>query len=149
MRCEEALSRIVDCLEEDHEQPPESAFREHLQQCLACRREFEQLQEFWLDLGNSPVPVHEVIETRAALMAALKWRSTMRAALKAAAAIVIFAGLAIGAGTFFKSGPTTNTLSHVRGAAGAPAELVEYGDYECPPCYARQYHLMIDRLLEK
>ena len=149
MRCEEVRSLIADYLDEDHEMKVETEFREHLQQCTECRGEFEQLRKIWIELGNCSVPVHEGAETRAALIAAVKWRSNMKAALKAVAAIVIFAGLAVGAGTFLKSGSKTDTRSHIRGSDDAAVELVEYGDYECPPCYAHQYHVMIDRLLEK
>ncbi len=148
MRCEDAISRIADNLDEDHGQSDESELREHLMQCSSCRYEFEQFQKFWLELGSIPVPVHDGLVTKAALMAALKWRSNVRAALKAVAAIVIFAGIAVAAGILLKPGPA-KVLAHVRGESGAPIELVEYGDYECPPCYAHGYHLMIDRLLEK
>lgn len=146
MQCEEARSRFVDFLEEDQ------LVRDHLQQCVECRKEFEQLQNFWLELGDSPVPVREATETRAAVMesmAELKRRSNMKTVLKVAAGIVLFVGIAVGAGRFLKPGSATDSLSHIRGAAAAQVELVEYGDYECPPCYAHQYHLMIDRMLEK
>ena len=41
--------------------------------------------------------------------------------------------------------PVTSDRDHVRGPVDAPAELVEYGDYECPFCAAA--HPVVEGLL--
>jgi protein-disulfide isomerase len=75
----------------------------------------------------------------------------MREVLKAAAIIVIVAGFAAGASLFLgrrkESRPALDTITHLRGSEAAPVTLVEYGDYECPPCF--RYEQIIRRLLEK
>ena len=76
----------------------------------------------------------------------------MREIVKAAAIVVILAGLATGASLIVgrHTGTTpvaVNGLAHVRGADTAPITLVEYGDYECPPCFP--YEQIVRRLLEK
>ena len=63
----------------------------------------------------------------------------MRRVLKATAIILILAGLAAGASLWLSERPEKDSAGvlstgHVRGDAMAPATLVEYGDYECPPC---------------
>jgi protein-disulfide isomerase len=80
---------------------------------------------------------------------------------QAAAVIVVVAGLAAGASMYLKQDrssprqPATSVIpakainAHVRGFPGAPIALVEYGDYECPPCNSYQYQSSIDRLLMK
>jgi protein-disulfide isomerase len=42
--------------------------------------------------------------------------------------------------------PQVTADDHVRGSAGAPVTVVEYGDYECPYCRgaARDVHLLLD-----
>jgi protein-disulfide isomerase len=75
----------------------------------------------------------------------------MREVVKAAAVIVIVAGIAAGASLFLGSRtetrPVLNAKAHIRGSETAPNTLVEYGDYECPPCY--RYEEIVRRLLEK
>ncbi len=43
--------------------------------------------------------------------------------------------------------PELTADDHVRGAAGAPVTILEYGDYECPYCRGafRDVHLLLDR----
>jgi protein-disulfide isomerase len=151
MRCEKARSHITDCLSDTLPDPARTEVHAHLLQCSECHREFEDFRELWADLEKSPVPVSEMAGTREALIAQLKWRSNMRLAVKVLVVLGMVVGLATAAGRWVK--PATyspgKVAAHVRGELGATVTLVEYGDYECPPCYARQYHLIIDRLLKK
>jgi protein-disulfide isomerase len=156
MQCDEARFHSADYLNEGRPRSVQSEVYAHLRTCAACRREFEELQALWSDLGSTHAPSNERLETRAALIAELKWRSNMRVVFKAIVVLLIGAGLAAGAGLLLRSNTpappsavATAAAGHSRGAEGASVVLVEYGDYECPPCFARQYHVIIDRLLEK
>jgi protein-disulfide isomerase len=76
----------------------------------------------------------------------------MRVVLKAVVILIIGASLAAGAGFLITRkplSPAAAVAGHFKGTESAPVMLVEYGDYECPPCYAHNYHVIIDRLLEK
>jgi protein-disulfide isomerase len=80
-----------------------------------------------------------------------RWRLDMREIVKAAAIIVIVAGLAAGASLFLgkrtEPRPVLDASAHIRGSRTATITLVEYGDYECPPCFRNEG--IIRRLLEK
>ena len=143
MQCDEARSHIADYIGSADRG---SELDAHLRTCADCRREFEEFQSLWSDLGSTHAPLNERLDARAALIAELKWRSNMRVVLKAVLALVVVTSLAAGAGLFLTS---KSPADHSRGSGGAPVVIVEYGDYECPPCFARQYHVIIDRLLEK
>jgi protein-disulfide isomerase len=86
-------------------------------------------------------------------------RKDMRPTIRAIFAIIVVATLAAGAGlllhrepevavTFTGPQPIARQASgNVRGLANAPFTLVEYGDYECPPCAVS--HRIVKELLEK
>jgi protein-disulfide isomerase len=105
------------------------------------------------------VPQMERLDIRTRVLAAaaapgwnlFKWRLEMKEVVKAAAIIVIVAGLAAGASLFLGRRPETRPVldatAHMRGSRTATITLVEYGDYECPPCF--RYEGIIRRLLEK
>jgi protein-disulfide isomerase len=104
------------------------------------------------------VPDHDGTNTRAELLADLKWRSNMRHVLRAAAVIVLAAGLTTGATLMLQTktaapvvnSPESNLLGrHVRGNPSARITVVEYVDYECPPCATYYGNGTIDRLLQK
>jgi protein-disulfide isomerase len=73
----------------------------------------------------------------------------MKLALRAAAIIIVVAGLAAGASLWLSRHSTSisDAASHVRGRADAPITLLEYGDYECPPCAS--YQVVTQKLLAK
>jgi len=119
------------------------------------------MERLWGGLGTIPVPPMEASNVRHAVLGAASvpgWRFfgrrfTMKEALRAAAVILVVAGFAAGAG--FWLGRRAESLSsdssavrgHVLGKSQAPITLVEYGDYECPPCAS--FAPMVEKLLEK
>jgi protein-disulfide isomerase len=80
-------------------------------------------------------------------------RFTMKEALRAAAVIVVVASLAAGASLWLgrrtESVPSGSSVvrGQVLGRTDAPVTLVEYGDYECPPCAS--FAPIVGKLLEK
>jgi protein-disulfide isomerase len=159
MRCEEVRESVVDKLSGTLTADGESRLQEHLAQCSACRDEYADLGNIWADMEHIRVPQMERRDIRANVLAAaaapgwnlFRWRLDMREVVKAAAVIVIVAGIAAGASLFLGSRtetrPVLNAKAHIRGSETAPNTLVEYGDYECPPCY--RYEEIVRRLLEK
>jgi protein-disulfide isomerase len=159
MRCEEVREIVIDKLSGTLTAADESGFQEHLEQCSVCRDEYAHLGNIWADMEHIRVPQMERRDIRANVLAAaaapgwnlFRWRLDMREVVKAAAVIVIVAGIAAGASLFLGSRtetrPVLNAKAHIRGSETAPNTLVEYGDYECPPCY--RYEEIVRRLLEK
>jgi protein-disulfide isomerase len=159
MRCEEVREIVVDKLSGALTAAEESQLQEHLAQCAACRDEWAELGSIWADMEHVRVPQMERFDIRMRVLAAaaapgwnlFKWRLDMREIVKAAAIIVIVAGLAAGASLYLgihtETRPAPNTLAHVRGSESASITLVEYGDYECPTCI--NYQRIVRRLLEK
>jgi protein-disulfide isomerase len=159
MRCEEVREIVVDKLSGALTTARESLLQEHLAGCAVCRDEYAELGNIWADMEQIRVPQMERLDMRVNVLAAaaapgwnlLKWRLDMREVVKAAAVIVIVAGLAAGASLFLgrrtETRPVLNTTAHIRGSGTAPITLVEYGDYECPPCF--RYEEIVRRLLEK
>jgi protein-disulfide isomerase len=159
MRCEEVREIVVDKLSGALTAAEESRLQEHLAQCAACRDEWAELGSIWADMEHIRVPQMEHIDIRMNVLAAaaapgwnlFRWRLDMREIVKAAAIIVIVAGLAAGASLFLgkrtEPRPVLDASAHIRGSRTATITLVEYGDYECPPCFRNEG--IIRRLLEK
>src|SRR5262245_48239946 len=97
MRCDEVRENFPDYLTETLSPEDRAALHEHLAECVQCRREFESVEGFWQSLDQMTVPSHDGSQSRVAVMAALKRRTTMRVVLKAAAVIIVISGLAAGA----------------------------------------------------
>ena len=72
----------------------------------------------------------------------------MKVVLKAAAILVVLVGVAAGATLLVKPKPA-DFAPHTRGPQNAQVSLIEYGDYECPPCFSYRYHVIIDQLIAK
>jgi protein-disulfide isomerase len=159
MRCEEIREIIFDKVSGALTAAGDSRLTEHLEQCAACRDECAALGSTWADMGHIRVPQMERLDIRTRVLTAaaapgwnlFKWRLDMRDVVKAAAIIVLVAGLAAGAslilGRRSETRPVLNATAHTRGSETATITLVEYGDYECPPCL--RYEEIVRRLLEK
>jgi protein-disulfide isomerase len=161
MQCEEAREAIADKLAGTLAASLEARLRNHLDECSVCRDEFVEMERIWAGLGTIAVPPMDVSTVRSAVLAAASvsgWRLfgrrfTMKEALRAAATIVVVAGLAAGASLWL--GRRAESLStdssvvrgQVLGNPNAPVTLVEYGDYECPPCAS--FAPIVANLLEK
>jgi len=161
MRCEEAREAIADELAGTLAASAEAQLKEHLTKCSACRDELLEMERIWAGLGTISVPPMEASNVRRALLDAAtvpNWRFfgrrfTMKEALRAAAVIVVVAGLAAGASLWLGrraeslSSDSNAVRGQVLGKVEAPVVLVEYGDYECPPCAALAP--VVEKLLEK
>lgn len=158
MHCEEARELIADKLTGTLSAGAEARLREHLAGCAVCREELAQMEDIWSTLGWIPVPRMQSSGVRRTVLNAAEGsgvgffgrKFTMREALRAAAVIVVVASLAAGAGLWLGRHRETDSdtiAGQVRGSADAPIALVEYGDYECPPCVS--YQVTVRRLLEK
>ena len=173
MRCEEVRENIADYIAEALPETLEVLIEEHARACTTCRSELGGLRTFWADLGQISSPRFDPSATRAAIANAVsslghdlvdaplsKWRIDMRFALKAAAIIVVLASLAAGAGILMShreesgihSAPSPRVPRKIDpartfGSPSAPITLVEYGDYECPPCFS--HHSVITELMKQ
>ena len=174
MRCKEIQEQFAEYLAGTLATPVD--VRDHLDVCVSCRTEFEELRNLWGELGDIPVPASDSSATRLAVdaaLAALKtemhpnrtveaapstWlppgitnrRKDMRPTIRAIFVIIVVATLAAGAGLLLhrETEVAVRPVSgNVRGLASAPFSLVEYGDYDCPPCAVS--HRVVKELLEK
>lgn len=150
MRCEEVEHDIAEYLAGTL--PPESLLLEHLAECQRCRNEVGALKETWADLANLQVPPSAPVMNPSLLMTlkavnAEKYigRSRMTYLAKPVLLVMVtlitafFAGRSLLQPTHepavVAGHPAGNAAeSHYRGDSNAPATLLEYGDYECPPC---------------
>src|SRR5262245_36104056 len=162
MRCDEAENDIAEYLAGTLS--PESPLLEHLEVCPRCRANVQELQSTWADLEHMPVPRTSPVmgpALQAAVAEATKlpiWRRPMPYLLKPALFILmsVAAALFLGHSLVEKSlhetavktelPALTDNEGHFRGPASAPLTLVEYGDYQCPPCGA--YNLVINDVLK-
>jgi predicted DsbA family dithiol-disulfide isomerase len=129
--------------------PASADFIQHLEECSHCRAEIEGLRNTWTDLRQIEVPMRTAT-MKPDLLAELaavnlethhtpNWRKFMPYAL-GSLLIVVFQ---IGSAFITRNAPVPN----YRGAADAPVTLVEYGDYECPPC--ARYNPVLKDLLQR
>lgn len=142
MRCEEIRGMMAGDLAGSLTEA-ESRLQEHLVECSHCREEFADLKAIWANLAQAEVPLMELSRVRTVVLDAaqtirtptlLKWRFDMRQLLKAFAAILVVAALATGTSLLLVKRKSVDAAPHVRGSLNAAVSLVEYGDYECPPC---------------
>ena len=161
MHCEEAREAIADKLAGTLGAGSESGLRLHLAECAACRAELAEMESLWANLGQIPAPRMDASGVRRTVLGAAGvsgWRLfgrrfTMKEALRAAAVIVVVASLAAGASLWLgrrtESVPSDSNIvrGQMLGKSDAPITLVEYGDYECPPCAT--FAPVVSRLLEK
>jgi protein-disulfide isomerase len=172
MRCEEAQNNIAEYLRGTLS--AESGLLEHLAQCHRCRDEVEELQKVWADLEEVAVPrspsVMHASLVRAIAEAKLEptqphapIRRNPMPLIKPILLIVFSVGAAFFMGRSLMrplepsvrleqpttpAAPTANdSQGHYRGASNAIVTLVEYGDYECPPCAL--YNSMLSEVLQR
>jgi protein-disulfide isomerase len=159
MRCEEVEQDIAEYVAGAL---PKSRLLDHLAECAGCRNEVAALRETWADLEHIPVPRSSALmqttlrSTLAAIQAEVDavrvvdrplWRTRMELLAKPILLMTIAIGTAFFAGRSLLQ-PTHEPAvvaglragdaaeSHYRGASNAQMTLLEYGDYQCPPCAA-------------
>ena len=147
MRCEEVEHYSAEYLAGTL--PANADFIQHLGECPHCRAEIEGLRNTWAGLREIQVPERASMMQPGLLaqLAAVKlqihhtpnWRTVMPYALGS----VLIVLLQIGSAFITRNAP----VPHYRGAANAPVTLVEYGDYECPPCGS--YNPVLKDLLQR
>jgi protein-disulfide isomerase len=163
MRCEEAENYIAEYV--DGTLPVHSPFLDHLKFCSRCQSEVEDFRRMWVELGDFSVP-RSASAMQPRLVAALAaagepippnptGRKPMPYMVKPILVIVVAVGAAFYAGhslvhprpePVIASLPAVNGNSgHYRGDSNAPLTLVEYGDYQCPPCAS--FNIVINEVL--
>jgi protein-disulfide isomerase len=163
MRCEEAENYIAEYV--DGALPVHSPFLDHLKFCSRCQSEVEDFRRMWVELGDFSVP-RSASAMQPRLVAALAaagepipqnptGRKPMPYMVKPILVIVVAIGAAFYAGhslvqprpePVIASLPAVNGNSgHYRGDSNAPLTLVEYGDYQCPPCAS--FNIVINEVL--
>jgi protein-disulfide isomerase len=165
MRCEEAENYIAEYLAGTL--PAQSAFLDHLKFCSRCQSEVEDFRRMWVELGDFSVPkAASAMQPRlvAALAAAREpipqnptGRKPMPYMIKPILVIVVAVGAAFYAGhslvqptlePVIATVPAVNgNTAHYRGDSNAPLTLVEYGDYQCPPCAG--FNVVINEVLRR
>ena len=164
MRCEEADNHIAEYvagkLAED------SPFRNHLAECARCRNEVRELRGIWADLDEVRVPkVSAVMQprllatiTETKLEVSNSRRTPMPYLIKPILTVLLSTAAAwfLGhslvqplheAGITVERPAANSPNDHYRGDANAPLTLVEYGDYECPPCAT--YNPVVNEVLKR
>jgi protein-disulfide isomerase len=164
MRCEDVENDITQYLA--GQLPAESTLLEHLAGCSRCRQQTEELRSTWDDLDRLAVPASSPVmnaDLLAAIAAAEKIPEIpeRRTPLLYFAKPILITFLAMGAAFFVgrslvessrepfpgAGSPVNVADRHYRGASGAPVTLLEYGDYQCPPCAT--YNPVINEVLKK
>jgi protein-disulfide isomerase len=165
MRCEKAENHIADYVAGTL--AGQSEFLDHLKVCSRCQIEVEGLRRMWVELGDFPVP-RSASAMQPRLAAALEaargpipqnptGRKPMPYMIKPILIIVVAVGAAFYAGHGLVQPPhepVIATLSavngnsgHYRGDSNAPLTLVEYGDYQCPPCAS--FNVVVNEVLRR
>jgi protein-disulfide isomerase len=164
MRCEEADSHIAEYVA--GRLAADSPFRNHLAECARCRNEVRELREIWADLDEVRVPkVSAVMQPRLlATIAGTKLeisnsrRTPMPYLIKPILTVLLSTAAAwfLGhslvqplheAGITVERPAANSPNDYYRGDANAPLTLVEYGDYECPPCAT--YNPVVNEVLKR
>jgi protein-disulfide isomerase len=165
MRCEDVENDITQYLA--GQLPAESMLLEHLAECGRCRQQVEELRSTWDGLDRLAVPKSSPV-MNADLLAALaaiedkipeipERRRPMLYFAKPALITFLALSAAFFVGrSFVESSRETSPAGtpavnagqgHYRGASGAPVTLLEYGDYQCPPCGS--YNPVINEVLKR
>jgi protein-disulfide isomerase len=159
MRCEEAENDIADYLAGTL--PADSVFFEHLAVCARCREEVAQLRRVWADLDDLEVPPSAPVMQSNLLAAVAEIKPKRRIPMPYIWKPAIALGMALAA-IFFghslvqpaRESAVTTVLStanlnqaHYRGSPDARVTLVEYIDYQCPPC--ANYNGVVNEVLQR
>ncbi len=156
MRCEEAENNFAEYLKGDLSS--ESRFPEHLAQCVRCRNQVEELRKVWAELESIAVPATPSV-MRANLLAAIAEaklepaqplsptrRTPMPYIIKPVLVLLLSVGAAFFVGRSLEQ-PAIDNDAHYRGSPNAKVTLVEYVDYECPPCAV--YNPIVNAVLQR
>jgi protein-disulfide isomerase len=167
MQCAEAREHIPEYLAGALASSVELKLSEHLVECDACRIESEDLMRMWTDLEAIPAFKPRYQEMRAKFDAAVKdgihvpqrrpmsWNSKPFLVTVAALAIAIATAFLLSRQSEAPQLPALSGVpldgklegANVQGLETAAVTLVEYGDYECPPC--AHYHPIVNELMQR
>jgi protein-disulfide isomerase len=172
MRCEQIQKHVADYLAEELPPAVASDVLEHLESCDSCREEVEGMNTLWSDMAEIPLPHIDHAAMRRRFEATVtsvqpihQWKGRFRMFLKPIMVIGAALTLLVGGGLFFERcelalacpvqhsenpQPTEAVAAgggHLRGSSDAPVTLVEFGDFECPPCAF--YQPIVMKLLQE
>jgi protein-disulfide isomerase len=172
MHCEVARLNIADYLTGTLAPEAEPSMLQHLEECASCRQEAAGLRALWEEMGDVSIPAPDQSSAQARFEAALAafreplvppqtiFESLRRLYMRRPVLSTVVVGvmavlLASGTAALLsreQARPAPKTAStvggaRIRGLESALVTLVQYGDYECPPCAV--YNPIVAELVRK